>query len=99
MTLPSEPPGSTPGLGDALLGGGVEAAGAPPAAQDSPSSGPVPLVLDAVRLVAIALPLTVVCLYLGLIWIIGILVPPAHANSQKTGRQALSMIRAMTPPR
>ncbi|MER5562489.1 hypothetical protein ABT071_28200 [Streptomyces sp. NPDC002506] len=57
------------------------------------------MVLDAVRLVAIALPLTVLCLYLGLIWLIGILVPPAHTNSQKTGRQALSMIRALAPPR
>lgn len=99
MTLPSEPPGSTPGPVDALLGGGVGEAGAPPAVQGLPSSGPAPLVLDAVRLVAIALPLTVVCLYLGLIWIVGILVPPAHANSQKTGRQALSMIRAMVPSR
>ncbi|GHH72086.1 hypothetical protein GCM10018781_34370 [Kitasatospora indigofera] len=58
---------------------------------------PATILGDAVRMVAMALPLTVVALFLGLIWLIGIVVPPAHANSQATGRQAVALVRAMLP--
>lgn len=57
------------------------------------------LTIDAIRFTAFALPLTVLVIFLGIIWLIGSLVPYTHANSQKTGRQALAMIRALAPPR
>ncbi|MEY9870685.1 hypothetical protein ABH931_000139 [Streptacidiphilus sp. MAP12-33] len=65
----------------------------PPSATPS-STAPTPTA-DTLRLVALCLPLTLLVLFLGLIWLIGIVVPPAHRNSQSTGRQALAMIRAI----
>lgn len=55
--------------------------------------------LDALRLAAIAAPVTLIVAFVGIIWMIGILIPPTYSNCQRTGRQALSMIRVLVPPR
>ncbi|MFJ9605287.1 hypothetical protein ACIRS1_02890 [Kitasatospora sp. NPDC101176] len=54
-----------------------------------------PLLADTIRLVAVSLPMTMVIAFVGIIWLIGAIIPPAHSNSQKTGRQAIEMIRIM----
>jgi hypothetical protein len=60
---------------------------------------PTPALIDTLRLIALALPVVVVVVVVGVIWLVGIVVPPAHANCQRTGRQALAMVRLLVPPR
>jgi ABC-type Mn2+/Zn2+ transport system permease subunit len=64
----------------------------------SPAPAPAPALIDTLRLIALALPVVVAVAFVGVIWLVGILVPPAHANCQRTGRQALAMVRLLVPP-